>query len=88
MYFVALVKFKKKPDKAFMVETQKLIDADTKKGFKFHGIYWMLGKYDAVALYEAPSEKDAMKAAMERVELMDLETFVAIPREEVKKLVD
>jgi len=32
MYFVALVKFKKKPDKAFMVETQKLIDADTKKG--------------------------------------------------------
>jgi len=30
----------------------------------------MLGKYDAVALYEAPSEKDAMKAAMERVELM------------------
>ena len=24
MYFVALLKFKKKPDKAFMIETQKL----------------------------------------------------------------
>ena len=88
MHFVALVKFKKKPDRAFMIETQKLIDADTKNGFRFHGIYWTLGKYDAVTLYEAPSEKDAMKAAMERVELMDVETFVAIPREEVKRLVE
>ena len=88
MYFVALVKFKKKPDKAFMIETQKLIDADTEKGFKFHGIYWILGKYDAVVLYEAPSEKEAMKAAMKRVDLMNVETFAAIPREEVKKLVE
>lgn len=88
MYFVALVKFKKKPDKAFMMETQKLIDADTQKGFKFHGIYWTLGKYDAVTVYEAPSEKEAIKAAMKRVDLMDVETFVAIPREEVKKLVE
>ena len=88
MHFVALLKFKKKPDKAFMIETQKLIDADTEKGFKFHNIYWMLGKYDAVAVYEAPSEKEAMKAAMKRVELMDVGTFVAIPREEVKRLVE
>jgi len=88
MYFVALLKFKKKPDKAFMIETQKLIDADTQKGFRFHAIYWTLGKYDAVAVYEAPDEKEAMKAAMKRVELMDVETYVAIPRDEVKKLVE
>ena len=41
-----------------------------------------------MAVYEAPDEKEAMKAAMKRVELMDVETYVAIPREEVKKLVE
>ena len=87
MYFVALIKFKKKPTMAFLKETQKLIDADTKEGFKFHGIYWTLGKFDAVAVYEAPSEKIAMKAAIVRADLMDIETLVAVPREEVKYLV-
>lgn len=72
---------------AFLKETQKLIDADTKEGFKFHGIYWTLGKFDAVAVYEAPSEKIAMKAAIVRADLMDIETLVAVPREEVKYLV-
>jgi uncharacterized protein with GYD domain len=71
----------------FLKETQKLIDADTKEGFKFHGIYWTLGKFDAVAVYEAPSEKVAMKAAIVRADLMDIETLVAIPPEEVKYLV-
>jgi hypothetical protein len=38
-------------------------------------------------VYEAPSEKAAMKAAIVRADLMDLETLVAVPREEVKNLV-
>ena len=88
MYFISLLKFKKQPNKAFMAETQKRLDADTKDGIKFLGIYWTLGRYDAVALYEAPSEKAAMKMAMSRADLMNSETLVAIPREEVKKLVE
>jgi uncharacterized protein with GYD domain len=88
MYFISLLKFKKEPSKAFMAETQKRLDADTKDGIKFLGIYWTLGRYDAVALYEAPSEKAAMKMAMSRADLMNSETLVAIPREEVKKLVE
>lgn len=88
MYFISLLKFKKQPNKAFMAETQKRLDADTKEGAKFLGIYWTLGRYDAVALYEAPSEKTAMKMAMSRADLMDVETLVAIPREEIKKLVE
>jgi uncharacterized protein with GYD domain len=87
MYFVALLKFKKKPTMEFLKETQKLIDANTQEGFKFHGIYWTLGKYDAVAVYEAPSEQAAMRAAIVRAELMDIETLVAVPRDEVKNLV-
>jgi uncharacterized protein with GYD domain len=79
--------FKKQPDKAFIAETQKRIEADTKEGTKFLGIYWTLGKYDAVALYEAPNEKAAMKMAIKRADLMNVETLVAIPREEIKNLV-
>ncbi len=87
MYFISLIKFKKQPDKAFIAETQKRIEADTKEGTKFLGIYWTLGKYDAVALYEAPNEKAAMKMAIKRADLMNVETLVAIPREEIKNLV-
>ena len=71
----------------FLKVTQRLIDADTKNGFKFISIYWTLGTYDAIAVYEAPSEKAAMKAAIIRADLMDVETLVAVPREEVKNLV-
>ena len=88
MYFISLIKFKKKPTKAFIAETQKLIDENTKEGFKFHSMYWTLGKYDAVAVYEAPDEKSAMKAAIMRADLMSIETLVGIPREEIKKLVE
>jgi uncharacterized protein with GYD domain len=87
VYFISLIKFKKQPDKAFIAETQKRIEADTKEGTKFLGIYWTLGKYDAVALYEAPNEKAAMKMAIKRADLMNVETLVAIPREEIKNLV-
>jgi hypothetical protein len=41
-----------------------------------------------LALYEAPNEKAAMKAAMVRADLMNTETLVAVPREEAKKLVE
>jgi uncharacterized protein with GYD domain len=88
MYFISLIKFKKKPGKEFIAETERLVEADTKQGFKFHGIYWTLGTYDAVALYEAPNEKAAMKAAMVRADLMNTETLVAVPREEAKKIVE
>ena len=88
MYFISLTKFKKKPTKAFNAETQKIRDAESKEGIKFLGIYWTLGKYDSVALYEAPNEQAVMKMALRRAEMMDMETLVAVPLEEAKKLVD
>lgn len=88
MYFISLVKFKKKPSKAFVAENQKRLEADTKEGIKFLHIYWTLGRYDAVALFEAPSEKVAIQMAIRRAENMAMETLVAVPREEATKLVD
>lgn len=65
-----------------------MIAADEKEGVKFKGIYWTLGRYDAVAVYEAPNEKAAMKMAIRRAENLSMETLVAIPAEEARKLVD
>ena len=88
MLFVGLVKFKKKPTKANIAENLKMIAADEKEGVKFLGVYWTLGRYDAVAIYEAPNEKVAMKMAIRRGEGLNMETLVAIPAEEARKLVD
>jgi len=88
VHFIALVKFKKKQTKAIVAENLKRVEADTKEGVTWLGIYWTLGRYDAVALYEAPSEQAAMKMAIRRAENMNIETLVAVPVEEARKLVE
>jgi uncharacterized protein with GYD domain len=86
MRFIALVKFKKKP-RDFVPENIKLIEEETKKGIKYLSINWTLGRYDAVAIFEAPNEKEAMQMAIRRADFLDLETMVAIPAEEARKLI-
>jgi uncharacterized protein with GYD domain len=88
MYFVSLVKFKKKLTKAVVAENLAWVEEDKKAGIKFHGLYWTLGKYDAVAIFEAPDEKSAMKMAIKRGDNLALETLVAVPLEEAKKLIE
>jgi len=86
MRFISLVKFKKKP-KDFVPENIKMIEEESKKGIKWLSINWTLGRYDAVAIFEAPNEKEAMKMAVRRADFLDLETMVAIPAEEARKLI-
>jgi uncharacterized protein with GYD domain len=86
MRFIALVKFKTKP-KDFISENLKMIEEESKKGIKYLSINWTLGRYDAVAIFEAPNEKEAMQLAMRRAHFLDMETMVAIPAEEARKLV-
>jgi uncharacterized protein with GYD domain len=86
VYFVALVKFKKKVTKDFVAESVKKIEIETKEGIKWHSIYWTLGRYDAVGTFEAPNEKAAMKMAIDRGEGFAIETLVAVPAEEARKL--
>ena len=88
MYFVALVKFKKNQTKDVVAKNLKRIETEISEGIKVHGIYWTLGKYDAVAIFEAPDEKTAMKMSIRRAEDMNMETLVAVPIEEAKKLVE
>ena len=67
-------------------ELQKMFDESEKQGTTFQ-IYWTLGRYDAVAIIEAPTEKDAMKMLLKFQLMVDTETMVAIPREEAIKLI-
>lgn len=79
MLFIALAKFKKNLSKEIVAENMKDIENDTKEGVHYRGIYWTLGRYDTVVLFEAPNEKVAMEVVLRRAERMDIETLVALP---------
>ncbi len=86
LIFIMLVKDKKKPTEENTGRATKMLDELKKKGIKILGFYWTLGRYDDVVIFEAPSEKDAMKLAIDVREDVTTETMVAIPREEGLKL--
>jgi len=61
LIFVGLSKFRKKPDKKDIGDTTKIIAEWKAKGINMLNWYWTLGRYDAVVVLEAPSEKEVMK---------------------------
>jgi uncharacterized protein with GYD domain len=82
MIFVNLGKFRKKPDKATPGDTNKIVEDFKKKGVKVLSWYWTLGRYDTVFIFEAASEKEALKTSIDIAEWVSTETLVAIPRQE------
>jgi len=86
MFFIALIKFKKKARD--VVEIGKKVMQNLPEGVKIISTYWTLGEYDAVWIYEAPNEKVAVKLGIEAGEAMQTQTLVAITRDEAMKLLD
>jgi uncharacterized protein with GYD domain len=86
LIFVSLCKFRKKPTKETTGDATKLVEDYKKKGIKVLNWYWTLGRYDAVFIFEAASEKEAMKTATDISEWVTTETLVAIPRQEAVNL--
>lgn len=82
MLFIALVKFKKKLSMEVIAENLLDIEDDTRGQVRYLGIYWTLGRYDTVVLFEAPNEKVAMNMVLKRADRMEIETLVAVPAEE------
>ena len=69
-----------------MVEqSTKKLEELAKQGIKLN-VYWTLGRYDAVTIIEAPTEKDAMKTLLLFQDIVATETMVAVPRAEAIKL--
>jgi len=83
MLFIALAKFRKKLDAEVVAQNLRDIETDTNGQVRYLGIYWTLGRYDTVALFEAPDEKVAMNVALKRLDRMDIETLVAVPADEM-----
>jgi uncharacterized protein with GYD domain len=46
------------------------------------GVYWTLGRYDTVVLFEAPNEKVAMNMVLKRADRMEIEILVAMPADQ------
>lgn len=86
MFFIALGKWKQPPTKESTGKATKTLEELEKQGIKMR-VYWTLGRYDAVSIIEAPTEKDAMKLLLPLQDVVDTETMVAVPREEAIKLV-
>ncbi len=82
MLFIALAKYKTKLSKEVVTQNLKDIEADTKGQVRYLGIYWTLGRYDSVILFEAPDEKVAMNLVLKRADRMEIETLVAVPADE------
>ncbi|MEM2906276.1 MAG: GYD domain-containing protein [Candidatus Bathyarchaeia archaeon] len=88
MIFITLARWRRKPTKAIVAESSKLFERFVKEGGKILGIYWTLGRYDAVVITEGPDEKAAIKTLLRWGDLLSTETLVAVPREEAHKLLE
>ena len=85
LIFITLVKWKQAPKKEMIDLATKRLEELAKQGLKMN-IYWTLGRYDAVTIIEAPTEKEAMRTLLIFQDMVDTETMVAVPREEAIKL--
>ena len=86
MFFVTLSRFRGKPSKDFLELADKAMK-NPPPGVKIHNVFWTLGRYDVIIIYEAPNEKVTLKMGMPFSEYMASETLTAIPREEALELI-
>jgi uncharacterized protein with GYD domain len=82
MELVVLGRFRKKPTKDTPKEADKIMKKMETEGVSFVKMYWTLGRYDTMAIVEAPNEKVAMKAMLRMSDILTTETLVLVPREE------
>jgi uncharacterized protein with GYD domain len=74
LIFITMFNLKQPPKKERADQTTKMLENLDKQGIKMH-VYWTLGRYDGVAINEAPTEKDAMKAILTFQNLVATETM-------------
>ena len=86
MIFINLGRFRKKPSKEEAGDTAKMVEGFKKRGVNVLNWYWTLGRYDTVFIFEASSEKEAMKLSTDISEWVATETLVAIPRQDAVNL--
>ncbi len=81
MIFITLAKLK---DKLLPTFRQTLARPPTY--LTVHNIFWTLGQYDFVVIYEARNETDTMKGCLTWLKPCETQTSVAITNEEAKNV--
>jgi uncharacterized protein with GYD domain len=85
LFFITLTKWKTAPKKEQVDRwTNTLADME-KQGIKIR-TFWTLGRYNGISITEAPSEQAMMKMLIPWFDVVDIETLVAVPREEATTL--
>jgi uncharacterized protein with GYD domain len=85
MLFVSLAKLRGKITPAFQEATAKALK-NPPPGLIIRNVFWLLGEYDFLILYEARDEKAALRMAIPWGEFCETQTMVAIPNEEAQQL--
>ena len=88
MIFVTLARWRERPTKEMVAATSKLFEQSAKEGAKILGVYWTLGRYDAVVIAEGKDEKTAMKTILRFGKMLSTETLVAVTDQEAHKLLE
>ena len=86
MWFITLLRLRRKLTKTDFAEVDKLEKAFAKRGLKVLGDYYTLGRFDDVMVIEAPDAKTVMEFFLAQAHLVATETLTAIPRKEARKL--
>ena len=86
MWFVTLARMKEKISKETEATANKFL-ASPPPGVKIHNVFYTLGRFDLVIVYEAPNIMDAMACGLFFGDKAFTETLVAVPRDEAKELI-
>ena len=85
MLFIVLAKMRGEMTPEFQEATKKALTTPP-KGLKIHNVFWTLGEYDFIIIYEAPSEKEAILMGTQWGKFCETQTMVAMPHETAQKL--
>jgi uncharacterized protein with GYD domain len=86
MWFVTVLKFRKKLTKADIAEEDRLEAQFAKKGLKVRSDFYTLGRYDNVMVIEAPDVKTVMNFFLAQAHIVATETLTAVSKKEARKL--
>ncbi len=83
-----LFKFREQPTEEIIEKNLDYIEQEVAENVKFLDVFWTLGRYDGVVMMEAPDVETAMRVSIRHGDSMDIETMIAIPAMEARKLVE
>ena len=86
MWFITLLKFKRKPSKQDLAAFDKALAKARKSGLKLVGDYYTFGRFDDVIITQAPDDKTVMRFFLSLGDVASTETLRAVSQKEGRRL--